>query len=324
MLFYPLTNKPTTMRRLLTISVLVFASIGMLNAQVLYKISGKGLDEPSYLLGTMHFASYDFTHDIAGYDRVFSSVEQICGEVAHDNLQAAIVEYVLKHPNLLKQPKLPKGTTFFDLFSEEELAEIDNRLYKVLGTNLTDSETRSKVSKMTPQEFQGTLTIAKFGDIVDPIQPNDQIDVAIQAVAKDAGKRVIGLESVEEQLNIILPAKSQPTIEQQKEVLLEELRLWDQKFELLETLIDSYMEQNYKPIANIVEDETLAELGFSTNTTTFDDVITQRNIRWMQRIPEVIDNRPTLIVVGIAHLPGEQGIINLLKRSGYKVKAVKR
>jgi uncharacterized protein YbaP (TraB family) len=36
-----------------------------------------------------------------------------------------------------------------------------------------------------------------------------------------------------------------------------------------------------------------------------------------------MEEQPTLFVVGAAHLVGKDGVLTLLKREGYKVKAVK-
>lgn len=39
---------------------------------------------------------------------------------------------------------------------------------------------------------------------------------------------------------------------------------------------------------------------------------------------ELLPKQTTLFVVGAGHLPGEYGMINLLRESGYKVKPVKK
>ena len=55
----------------------------------------------------------------------------------------------------------------------------------------------------------------------------------------------------------------------------------------------------------------------------FREMITDRNRRWVEVMPEIMEAKPTLFVVGAGHLPGDEGVIELLKAAGYKVKAVK-
>jgi uncharacterized protein YbaP (TraB family) len=55
----------------------------------------------------------------------------------------------------------------------------------------------------------------------------------------------------------------------------------------------------------------------------FREMITDRNRRWVEMMPEIMAAKPTLFVVGAGHLPGEEGVLELLKAEGYKVKAVK-
>jgi uncharacterized protein YbaP (TraB family) len=52
-------------------------------------------------------------------------------------------------------------------------------------------------------------------------------------------------------------------------------------------------------------------------------MITDRNRRWVEAMPAIMEAKPTLFVVGAGHLPSDEGVIELLKAAGYKVKAVK-
>ena len=48
-------------------------------------------------------------------------------------------------------------------------------------------------------------------------------------------------------------------------------------------------------------------------------MLTDRNKDWMKHIPTYIKNKSTFIAVGAAHLPGEEGLIQLLRDAGYTV-----
>lgn len=52
-------------------------------------------------------------------------------------------------------------------------------------------------------------------------------------------------------------------------------------------------------------------------------LIDDRNKKWAKQLPAIMKEAPTFIAVGALHLPGENGILNLLKQQGYTVDPVK-
>ena len=53
-----------------------------------------------------------------------------------------------------------------------------------------------------------------------------------------------------------------------------------------------------------------------------ENLVDQRNRNWIPLIEKITAEAPTFIGVGALHLPGEQGVINLLRKQGYTVEAV--
>ena len=56
----------------------------------------------------------------------------------------------------------------------------------------------------------------------------------------------------------------------------------------------------------------------------YDAVIKVRNLNWEKQMKELLPKQTTIFVVGAGHLPGEYGMINLLREAGYKVTPVKK
>lgn len=54
-----------------------------------------------------------------------------------------------------------------------------------------------------------------------------------------------------------------------------------------------------------------------------DVMLTQRNKRWAEKIYVIAKQKPTFFAIGAAHLSGDDGLINLLRRMGYTVEAVR-
>ena len=51
-------------------------------------------------------------------------------------------------------------------------------------------------------------------------------------------------------------------------------------------------------------------------------LIYDRNADWVTKMPSLMASKPTLFAVGAAHLPGEKGVLHLLRQAGYTVEGV--
>jgi hypothetical protein len=72
----------------------------------------------------------------------------------------------------------------------------------------------------------------------------------------------------------------------------------------------------------------LEELFISELETEFPElnkiILVDRNISWMPDIEKFLKTPETeFVLVGVAHLVGEDGVLELLKKSGYKVEKLK-
>lgn len=76
---------------------------------------------------------------------------------------------------------------------------------------------------------------------------------------------------------------------------------------------------NYESILQ----KSLAPLGSPQAIKKYKDImVTGRNIAWMPKLKQYLDDGHAVIVVGAAHLPGENGLISLLQSNGYTVKTI--
>ena len=49
------------------------------NAQLLWKVSGNGLPQPSYIIGTHHLAPFSIMDSIAGLQKAMNETQQVYG-----------------------------------------------------------------------------------------------------------------------------------------------------------------------------------------------------------------------------------------------------
>ena len=76
------------MKKLFLSLLLAFVSVVVCNAQLLYRISHKSLDKPSYVVGTYHLAPATFIDSISGAKAVLDAVDVVCGEVVMSEMES--------------------------------------------------------------------------------------------------------------------------------------------------------------------------------------------------------------------------------------------
>lgn len=289
---------------------MALAFYGSANAQLLYKISGNGLKSPSYIVGTYHLAPASFADEIAGMSDAFAAVEQVYGEVdmlSAQSSQMAMVQAMM----------LPEGKYVSDMFSEEEMERINAYVRGAMGMDLNHPMLRDQLGRMRPSVLAMQLGLLEFMKITPNFNPNDLIDNYFQMEARKRGLAVGGFESVEFQMELLY---GDSTDEQEREALL---KLVDDKEALLaemKAMTEAYFSFDMKGIHALTIRSV--EIG-DMNPEEFREMFTDRNHNWVEVMPEIMAAKPTLFVVGAGHLPGDDGVLELLKAQGYNVKAVK-
>ena len=109
-----------------------------------------------------------------------------------------------------------------------------------------------------------------------------------------------------------------PYLWAQAETLLCFINNIDENIELTKKLTSAYMTQDLAAMEKISDGE-LCSMTPQEKTNMIDN----RNQKWVKALPEIMKTAPTFIAVGALHLPGENGVLNLLKKQGYAVDPVK-
>lgn len=280
------------------------------NAQLLYRISGNGLDEPSYIVGTYHLAPASFVDDIAGVREAMAAVEQVYGEVDMSDMARA-------RELMLGAMMLPEGKSISDLFTVDEMSRINAYMREVMGVDFSNPLIASQMGRMRPSMLATQLMLLQYMKLTPGFKPTELIDEYFQAEARKQGKRVGGFESEEFQMALLYGDMSDA---KEREELLELVDNNAEAIAEMQRMADAYFSLDIKRLGDMMEGEV--ESGDMT-LEEFKRMVTDRNRRWVEAMPEVMSSAPTLFVVGAGHLPGDEGVIALLKDAGYKVKAVR-
>lgn len=142
------------------------------------------------------------------------------------------------------------------------------------------------------------------------------MDIFIQQKAQGQNKPVIGLETYTFQVKLLTTLLDMPLHEQYIK-MIESFENKEEGEKIVKNLIDAYKSFNLASLGEAMK----ASDGFENMANR---VLDSRNENWAQKMPSIMSEKSTLFAVGAGHLIGDKGILNLLKKQGYKVKAVKK
>ena len=256
---------------------------------LLWKIEGKNLTKPSYLFGTMHV---DDSRAFKFSDAVLPAIESsdiFALEINPDSLVIAMTNKIIE-----KEPE----EVFQGLLNDEEYNLLVERFkevntYTFEGSGLKDPNTI--LALLMP----------------DTDKSDDEslfVDLFLYNQARTMRKSITGLEDMDEQLNYF-----------------ENLSQDNQRQYVLEQIKDNVETMNY-------DREKLTEIYYRGNIQAIDSMIktydgydlelSNRNHVMAKSIINIIQDNSLFSAVGAAHLPGENGVIALLKNEGYQVTPV--
>ncbi|MBR5441177.1 MAG: TraB/GumN family protein [Prevotella sp.] len=296
-------------------TALVFALTSMTaSAQLLYKISGNGLEKPSYIIGTHHLANVGFVHKINGVTEALTETDQVYGELVWDTMT---------NTDSLKAVQdamtLPAGKTIKDYLTPDEFKRLDAFMIAKMGTGMSNPMVASKMGNFTPMalvtQFQLLLFMTKHMGEFDPSSTFDQY---FQAQAKKNGLPCGGLETLQKQIEVLYTGKP---ISRQAEELMCFIDNESFNSQMMEDLTSAFYAQNLETLKQVMD----RKLGGKCDSTPEEEaqLIYDRNADWVSKMPTIMASKPTFFAVGAAHLPGDKGVLQLLRNAGYTVEGVK-
>ena len=142
----------------------------------------------------------------------------------------------------------------------------------------------------------------------------EQLDSEIQKRGAAAGKEIGGLETMEIQCQALFGS---PILEQAND-LMDLVRNDGKSVEMAHRLANAYLAGDLSEMLSIIEDPTF---GSSEGT---ERLINKRNANWVRVMAGLLPTASVLIAVGAGHLPGDKGLISLLRKEGYTVTPVEK
>ena len=264
-----------------------------LEKSLLWRISGNEIPESSYLFGTIH-ATCDAKLD-KNTINALEETKQLYLELDMDDKSMQM--------QMLKHMKMNDGSKLSTLLTAEEFKIVDDFLKKNMNMSAKTFDTFKPF-------MVSTMLLPKLLDC-----DFQSVESELMKVTKEQGEEVFGLEKMEDQMKVFdaIPYKTQA------EELLKTAKgdLSNEKEEFKKMLV-IYEEKDIEGMLRMMDD--------SDNKITSENqdvLLNNRNKNWIPIIIKTIKDKPTFFGVGAGHLAGEEGVINLLRKKGYEVEAVK-
>lgn len=275
---------------------------------LLWKVSGKDLAQPSYILGTHHLIEKTFLDSINGFTEAFANVHQIAGELDMSNMTEI-------QTKIQTVAMLPQDTTYQMLLNEVEFTALDSNLTGFFGAGL------SQLGNLRPAMLSNVYVALLYQRIFPEYNPQTHlpIDVHIQNKAKAEDKKIIGLETVEDQIYALF--FSRPLDIQAQSLTCATGLSLDYYKEQLTDMNNKYMAGDLVGLYDLAYNNP--NPACPVDEVYNAALLKNRNDKWLLQMPQIMKTTPTFFVVGALHLAGEEGLLYQLTEMGYKVEAVK-
>lgn len=286
-------------KKVLLASALTLSTVSA-GAQLLYKIDGNNLQQPSYIFGTHHLSPLSITDSIADYKAAFESSPQVVGEI--DMTVNPMVLQMKMQPYMLA----PEDSTLSVVIPADKYAMVDESFQKYAPM---PGLTLAMFDAMKPMVVQTTISVGMVASQLDGYVQGEQLDTYFQTEGVKAGKKIVGLETPEQQAQLLF--NTYP-ISTQVENLIEIVEQPEKMIEISKRLNESYAAQDITSLYNL-------SVETDENSEMMQKLLDERNADWLTKLPAIISETPSFIAVGDLHLPGEKGILAGLRNLGYTV-----
>lgn len=293
------------MKHFFSIIFMAVIAIVSCNAQILWEVSGNGLSKPSYIMGTHHIASISIIDSIDGFNEAINRCDVLYGEVSKEEMNSLETQQKAMQLSIA-----PADSTLDKIFTPAQFDSIDNVLKKYTA----GMASLQQLVMLKPTLVATQLAVMQSLKAFPDFNPQQQLDSHVQSLADSLGKELGAFETVDFQLNLLY---GQPIAEQAKELLIA-VRHDDELESFSHKLANAYKSQNLDLMYEYMNDPILG----------FDDaskkrLVDDRNQRWVETLVELMPQKSIFVCVGAGHLPGESGLLNLLRQKGYTVSPVK-
>lgn len=282
---------------LLFFSFFSVVTFGQNENTLLWKIEGNGLKKLSYLFGTMHILCADDAELSKNLRAAIAQCDNVYLEVDMSNL--------MEMADAMSKMKMKGDTTLENLLTKEE--------YKKVKDYFENENTLLPFAMINT--YKPLLAASLLEQKAMPCEKTAMMEQLIMQETKKNDKKIKGLETMAYQASVLdsIPYKIQA------QQLFEYIAKSDKKDESdkqMKEMMEVYKKQDLNALGKMMIEEDAGMSAF------LDILLYNRNRNWVEKLKTLLPTKSLVIAVGAGHLPGDKGVINLLRLEGYTVSPV--
>jgi uncharacterized protein YbaP (TraB family) len=259
---------------------------------LLWKVTSPSNAKASYLFGTLHLLPEDRYFFTDKMQEAFASTETLALEMDIDIPMGEQMKMAM-------QMMMPDGKSWADYMTSEEFAALRSAYIDSLGVK--EAKFDKQYVKIKPMYLSALILSQLLGK-------TKAYEQELSGMAKKAKKPLIGLETLQQQMDFMGSVSLEDQITQTKEAGASILREYNK-------MLEAYLKQDLAALQTLAkESDDFAGIE--------EELLTKRNAAWIPLVKEQAAKSPTFFAVGALHLVGEKGLISQLRTAGFKVEPV--
>ena len=278
---------------------------------IFWKVSKEHNDHVSWLYGTMHKSDPRVTSLPRNVIAALDGVDTFAGEINSVDLNYEIGLIMGSAPELMF---LPDGQRLGDKLSAQTIAQVD----LILNERGFDFD---QINSMQP--WLSTTNLAfSLCDIQLGISDTGFLDIVMQNGARKAGKTIVGLELVREQIEAINKIDTNFFYKSLDDAAQQHRDgVFDQ---ILQSVTELYLDEEIGVMLPLMMHYSHSLKSDDADMLSFQrKLLDDRNVGMVEKSALLFEQGPTFIAVGALHLVGETGLVEGLRYKGYTVERVK-
>lgn len=264
-----------------------------LKNSLLWKISGNSLEKPSFLFGTVHVI------DSAFYFLDETTVKQL------QKSEKVVFENDLDEPGYQEQSlklAMMENGSLSNYLTEEEFYRLQEFFKSEFNFPL------AAIKKLKP------FYAASVVDALSLSQNSTSYEAELLKLANKFNKEVLGITNPEIENEIIGQIPMTIQINQ----IWESVEEYKNQYPRKQRILCAYQKRDLNKIYSIMLE------GLEEDDIIYDVLFPRRHKIWIPNMLKLMEDNSCFFAVGVGHLTGEKGIIELLREKGLKVKPVNK
>lgn len=277
-------------------------SVLALNAQAEPIWHNKANAGDDYLVGTIHLG-----------DQRLNQLPQAI-KTAIDNVDVVVLELDLNSLTPLEQQQLtvkygllPAGDSLAKQLSAPVYQQAQDYLAK-LGADI------QQFDRLKPWMLGLTMMQMSYANM--GLNPNNGVDKQIHQYALSKGKRIIGLETFEQQLQFFEQIVAANPNVSADDMILDTLNELKKYQGLPKQMLDAWFKGDMATLETIYQ-QTLKQSEFDKFAEQI--LLSNRNKAWQQQLQPMLEQQKVLVAVGTLHFAGPDSLLRLLGKGFTKV-----